>query len=168
MGRRKHQIKCSMWPNIRTEKFSNLAQSPDWKSHETRTFKTFGGFRPKFGVPVPVQKQAVGGLKFWMAQKKSKSDGWGKCLFGEVPVGRSPSWGTGSKNLTLGRTIFFNLVVSCGIRQKWIRIKIFLRKSDRLTSPNWLVPQLAFPQLALPQTGTFSTWHLPKLHTASG
>ena len=40
-----------------------------------------------------------------MAQKNFK-----KCQLGEVPNGGSARWGTGSKNLTFGRTIFFNFV----------------------------------------------------------
>ena len=31
----------------------------------------------------------------------------GKCQLGEMPGGGSASWETGSKNLTLGQTIFF-------------------------------------------------------------
>ena len=52
---------------------------------------------------------AVGGLKFSMAQKKKfkkvpvgGSASLGRCQLGEVPVG--------GQNLTLGRTIFFQIL----------------------------------------------------------
>ena len=55
----------------------------------------FFSFSPKLVRILIIGVPAVGGLKFSMAQKNfAKGASWGKCQFGD-------------KNLTLGRTIFF-------------------------------------------------------------
>ena len=83
----------------------------------------------------------------------------GKCHLEEVLVGGSASWGTGLKNLTLERTIFFQFCRWWKFNS-FFRIKIVPGKSDRLRSRNWQFPQLVLPQLALasgknpPTTGT--------------